>query len=61
MDNNIIKMFVINFLFYNKKCVTEEAEKIFRKNEEHFVRVFKLLGSKFLNKIAEEINGSSKM
>lgn len=55
ISSRTIEKFVINFLVYNKKHEIGEAAEMFRDNEEHFVKVFNILGNKFLDMVGENI------
>ena len=56
-----IRKFVVNFLIYNREYDIDEAMDLFGDNKEHFIRVFDVLGDKFLTTIGEQINGKRNL
>ena len=49
--NKYLKMAVINYLFYKKNIDVGDASKIYFDNENHFTKVYDVLGSEFVENI----------
>jgi len=56
MKPYVVKMCVVNYLYYVKKYSIEEAQKIYEKDEETWLNVFELFGEEFVKKLLETIN-----